>query len=69
MIIKIHDLPIKHPMDGVSFHAIPDATLGWLSRIWWDGEALELVTTDGAVWTLDWATGAWEKTGDVGSAL
>lgn len=67
MLIKIHDLPTRYPMEGVSFHAIPEARGdSWLDRIWWDGEVLEIVTTSGDVWRLDFETHSWSLTESVG---
>lgn len=59
LLIKIHDLPIKHPMEGISFHVVPDP----VERLWWDGTHLEVVTSKGEVWELDFAEHRWKLTG------
>lgn len=55
MLIKIHDLPVKYPMQGISFHVTKDA----VDRVWWDGKILELVTVKGEVWHLDFDEHSW----------
>ena len=62
VMLKIHDLPIKNPMEGVSFHATEDL----IDRVWWDGEVLEVVTTTGEVWRLDFTEGQWEMVQQMG---
>jgi len=61
--LKIHDLPVKYPMHpGISFHATNDAVV----RIWWDGEVLEIVTSVGEVWRLDFDECSWSHTETIG---
>lgn len=61
ILLKLHDAPIKYPMDGISFHA----TSSPVDRVWWDGANLEIVTEDGNVWTMDWPNHRWQNTENV----
>ena len=63
MIFKIHDLPIKYPMEGMSFHVSRTP----LERLWWDGESLSLVLVTGEVWTHDFEADQWEHTETIGT--
>lgn len=63
MLIRIHDLPVtkyrKGSMTPVSFHATEDP----IERIWWDARDgrmdLEVVTSRGEVWALDFKRDRW----------
>lgn len=59
VVLKIHDLPIKYPMDGMSFHASDSP----VDRVFWDGEVLEVVTKDGECWVADFDAMSWSRTG------
>lgn len=70
LTIKIHDLPIEHPLvGGVSFHASKYP----VERIWWEahvdgsdqGPILEVITTNGEVWRLDFEAHQWIHTEDI----
>lgn len=61
MLIKIHDLPTKYPMEGISFHVKFDKDDS-VDRLWWDGELLEVVTESGEVWRLDFDNHQWKHT-------
>lgn len=58
VIFKIHDLPVRWPMEGMSFHASESP----LDRILWDGEHLEIVLKNGEVWSFDFAHHRWDHT-------
>ena len=65
MLIKIHDLPIKYPMEGVSFHVKFDKD-DPVDRVWWDGEILDVVTKSGEVWQMDFEKHSWVHTETLG---
>jgi len=56
--IKIHDLPIKYPTEGVSFHASEYP----VRDVWWDGKSLEVVDHSGTEWEFDFVQFSWGKT-------
>jgi len=56
ILLKIHDLPIKHPMGGASFHVNKDH----IDRIWWDGKILQVITVKGEVWQMDFEDDQWK---------
>lgn len=56
MLIRIHDLPISAPMfPGISFHA----SEACVDRLWWKDGILEIVTSKGEVWRLDFEDQRW----------
>lgn len=57
MLLKIHDLPVKNPMEGMSFHVTDDP----IDRIWWDGVTLDIVTVVGDVWSFDFKADRWVR--------
>jgi len=61
-LLKIHDLPVKYPMEGVSFHVVKDH----IDRIWWDGEVLQVITVKGEVWQLDFEEHQWKLVEQIG---
>ena len=63
MLIKIHDLPTKYPMDGLSFHVkSTHYTLDPVHSLSWNDGVLELVLESGEVWRLNFEDGQWEHT-------